>query len=157
MYSDSARPGHLNNRKGIPALPFCHIELKAEKTRSYDPLTFGEHIKKARIDRGLTQSNAVAFLSVSEETLHNWETGKTAPPVKYWPAIMEFLGYCPYQRARSLGDRLRLHRMHRGLSHRALAKMLGVDSGSLSRWETSEREPWGKYREIIVKFLGAPR
>ena len=26
-------------RYPIPALPFCHIELSAEKTRSYDPLT----------------------------------------------------------------------------------------------------------------------
>ena len=37
---------------------------------------------------------------------------------------MEFLGYCPYQQARSLGDRLRLHRMHRGLAFEVLAEML---------------------------------
>jgi len=157
MYSDSARPGHLNNRTGIPALPFCHVELKAAKTKTYDPITLGEHIKKVRIERGLTQSNAVAFLSVSVETLHNWEAGKTAPAVKHWPIIMEFLGYCPYQQARSLGDLLRLHRMHLGLTIGELAEMLGVDPGSIARWETGEREPLGKYRKIIAKFLGDPR
>jgi transcriptional regulator with XRE-family HTH domain len=157
MYSDSGRPGHLNNRTGIPALPFCHVTLTAAKTRSYDPLTISEHIKKARIDRGLTQSNAVAFLSVSVETLHNWETGKTAPVVKYWPAIMEFLGYCPYQRARSLGDRLRLHRMHQGLTLEDLAEILEVDPGSVSSWETGERPPREEYLEMIAKFLGVPR
>ncbi len=138
-------------------MPFCHVTLTAVKTKRYDPITLGEHIKQARIERGLTQSNAVAFLSVSEETLHNWETGKTTPAVKYWPAIMEFLGYCPYQRARSLGDRLRLHRMHRGLTLGELAKILGVDPGSIVCWEIGEREPRGEYREIIAKFLGDPR
>ena len=153
MYSDSSRPGHLNNRTGIPTLPFCHIELKAEKTRSYDLLILGEHIKKARIERRPTQSDAVAFLSVTVETLHNWEAGKTTPPVKHWPAIMEFLGYCPYQRARSLGDRLSLHRRHLGFTYRELAQILGVDPGSLSRWETGERQPEYPKR----KFLGVSR
>ena len=153
MYSDSGRPGHLNNRTGIPALPFCHVALKAEKTRSYDPGTLGEHIRKARIDRGLTQSNAVAFLCVSVATLHNWETGKTTPPVKYWPAIMEFLGYCPYQRARSIGDQLRLHRMHRGLTIEAFAKMLGVDPGSIAYWETGKRRPDTQSRKMIENFF----
>ena len=140
MYSDSGRFGHLNNRTGIPALPFCHVELRAAKTKSYDPATLGEHIKKCRLERQLTQGNAVAFLSVSVETLHNWEAGKTTPAVKHLPAIMEFLGYCPYQHVRSLGDRLRLHRMHRGLSVKAIAKMLGVDPGSISSWENGDGE-----------------
>ena len=149
MYSDSARPGHLDIRTGIPALPFCHVVLKAHKTKSYEPVTLGEHLKKCRLERTLTQGNAVAFLSVSVETLHNWETAKTAPAVKHWPAIMEFLGYCPYQRPRSLGDRLRLHRMHRGLTFEELAEMLGIDPGSIACWEAGEQEPRGKYRKLI--------
>ena len=153
MCSYSARPGHLNNRTGIPALPFCHIELKAAKTRSYDPVTLGDHLKKARIERGLTQSNAVAFLSVSVTTLHDWETGKTIPAVKHWPAIMEFLGYCPYQHARSLGDRLRLHRIHRGLTIEELAKVFGVDRGSIACWETGKRRPDTQSRKVIEEFL----
>jgi DNA-binding XRE family transcriptional regulator len=105
--------------------------LIAAKTKTYNPVTLGEHVKKARLDRHLTQGNAAALLPVRERTLSVWEAGKRTPPVMYWPAIMEFLGYCPYQEARTLGDRLRLHRMHRGLSHRALAKLLSVDPGSL--------------------------
>jgi len=66
---------------------------------------------------------------------------------------MEFLGYCPYQDARSLGDRLRLHRMHRGLSYRALGKMLGIDPGSLSRWEAGERRPDRRSQGVIERFL----
>jgi transcriptional regulator with XRE-family HTH domain len=140
----------------IPALPFCHVTLTAAKTKTYDSAVLGEHIRKARIERGLTQSNAVAFLSVSVETLHNWETGRTTPAVKYLPAIMEFLGYCPHQNARSFGDRLRLHRKHRGCTLDELAEMLGVDPGSVSSWETGERQPKGKYLEMIAKVLAVP-
>lgn len=55
------------------------------------PTLLWEQIKKARIERGLTQSNALAFLQETVPTLSVWETGKMNPPVKY----------CAYQRARS--------------------------------------------------------
>jgi DNA-binding transcriptional regulator YiaG len=141
----------------IPALPFCHVRLTAAKTKTCDPVTLGEHIKgehikKERLDRHLTQGNAAALLPVKERTLSLWESGKRTPPVKYWPAIMGFLGYCPYQAAHTLGERLRLHRMHRGLSHRSLGRMLGIDPGSLSRWETDERRPDRRSRDVIGWF-----
>jgi len=44
---------------------------------------------------------------------------------------MEFLGYCPYQRTRSLGDQLPLHRRYQGFSYPELAKIL---ESTLSRW-----------------------
>jgi transcriptional regulator with XRE-family HTH domain len=46
--------------------------------------------------------------------------------------------------------------MHWGLTHRALAKLLNVDPGSLSRWETDERRPDRRSREVIERFLAAP-
>lgn len=94
-------------------------------------------------------------MPVTERKLSVWESGKRTPPVTYWPAIMEFLGNCPYEEAHSLGDRLRLHRTHRGLTHRALAKLLNVDPGSLSRRETGERRPDRRSREVIERFLRA--
>lgn len=69
---------------------------------------------------------------------------------------MEFLGYCPYQGARSLSDRLRLRRVHRGLTLKALAERLGVDPGSIVCWETGEREPQGKYRDLVDDFVRCP-
>jgi hypothetical protein len=40
-----------------------------------------------------------------------------------------------------------------GLSPRALGKMFGVDSGSLSRWETGERRPERRAQGVIERFL----
>ena len=117
------------------------------------PKTLGEHIKKRRIELALRQRDVALLLKITNFTLINWERGQTEPPVKYWPRIMDFLGYCPYQEARSMGELLRLHRTHRGLSHRELAKLLRVDAGSLSRWERGKRRPRGKWLRVVQGFL----
>ena len=69
--------------------------------------------------------------------------------VWYYPAIMQFLVYCLYQRAQTFGQQIRLYRVHRGLSHRALAREIGVDSGSIFRWETLDRRP----QKLMVRRL----
>ena len=78
----------------------------------------GDHIRFERIKRRMLLGNLATKLDVSLETIINWEKNRTEPPVHYWPRIMSFLGYCPYQRAETFGDRLWLHRMHQGLTHR---------------------------------------
>ena len=90
----------------------------------------------------LRQVDVAPKLGVDSFTFANWEKGATQPMVWYYPAIMEFLGYCPYQQALTFGDRLRLHRTHRGLSHRVLARQIGIDPASISRWESGDRVPW---------------
>ncbi len=136
-------------------MPFCQIRIIAEKPKPYasSPRHLGEHIKKRRFELALRQRDVALRLKITSFTLINWERGQTEPPVKYWPRIMDFLGYCPYQRARTLGDHLRLHRTHRGLSHRELAKLIRVDAGSLSRWETGERRPTRVSKVVLEKFL----
>jgi ribosome-binding protein aMBF1 (putative translation factor) len=62
---------------------------------------------------------------------------------------MDFLGYCPYQEGSTINQQIRLHRTHRGLSHRNLAQKIGVDPGSISRWETGDRQP----RELMAYRL----
>ena len=90
---------------------------------------------------------------VSLETILHWEKNQTEPPVHFWPGIVSFLGYCPYQRAETFGDRLKLHRTHQGLSQRDLAKILDVDPGSLSRWESGKRQPSGRIRKLLEVFM----
>lgn len=58
-------------------------------------LTLGDHLRKVRLVRNLKQTEAAVVLGVSEETLHNWETGKTAPQKYLRRRIIRFLGYDP--------------------------------------------------------------
>ena len=65
---------------------------------------------------------------------------------------MKFLGYCPYEEARTLGNRLRLQRPHLGLSYRELAKMLGVPALSVGgRRVRGDRI--GGYKGSMERFL----
>jgi transcriptional regulator with XRE-family HTH domain len=52
----------------------------------------GEHIKRCRLLRKLTQKQAAKLLGVSPFTVLNWEKNKTIPPVQTIPAILRFLG-----------------------------------------------------------------
>ena len=81
------------------------------------------------------------MLGTDPWTLANWEKGKTKPMVRYYPAIINFLGYCPYERGETLGERIVLHRQYLGLSQRELAQSIGVDPGSIARWENGDRKP----------------
>ena len=119
--------------------------------------SLGDHIRARRLSLGLLQRDVATLMDVNPATIANWEKGRTEPPVAFLPRIMAFLGYCPYQQARSLGERLWLHRTHQGLSHRQLAKLLGVDSGSLSRWETGERRPCRQSRQAISAWTARSR
>ena len=67
---------------------------------------------------------------------------------------MDFLGYCLYQRATAWGERLHLHRIHKGLTCRELAKIIPADPASIRRWEKMARLPYKIYREKAELFMG---
>ena len=55
----------------------------------------GEHLKRARLDRSIQQKGAARALGCDPRTLLNWKKGRVAPDVRFWPAILAFLGYGP--------------------------------------------------------------
>ena len=90
----------MPSRTDKVALPFCHLELKQEKSSSYPMLadckSLGDHLKRRRLQLNLRQVDVAARLGVDSCTLRNWESGSSEPMVHSYPAVMEFLGYCPY-------------------------------------------------------------
>ena len=79
----------------------------------------------------------------------------TEPGVKYYPKIMDFLGYCPIHYSKNFGEKLILHRMYRGYSHRSLGKALNIDPATICRWETSNRMPYKKHRNKLEEFFNS--
>lgn len=51
-------------------------------SRYGEPATFGDFIKKARLEKGLKQSELAAKISVDEMTVVNWERYSTIPTRK---------------------------------------------------------------------------
>lgn len=139
-------------------MPFCHVTLRRQKPlpRGYPRAlcTIGDHLRRRRLDSGLLQREVAERIGADESTVTNWELNRTKPALRFLPAIVRFLGYTPWTADGSIGERLLAYRRERGLSQSALARLLGVDSGTLSRWERGFRLPTGKYVRLAEAFLG---
>lgn len=104
--------------------------------------TLGDHIRTKRLDLDLEQKEVALLFKINHETIKNWENNNTKPGIKYYPAIMNFLGYCPYVRPETWGEELKLHRIHQGLSHRRLSKIIDVDPCTIGYWEKGGNPTW---------------
>ena len=131
------------------------MKLSCEKPAPYDypqnPQTFGEHLRKRRLDSGLLQRELAEKLGVTTQSIRFWETNTTRPMNEYMPRVIEFLGYDPSPKANSkdISEFLKRYRRKHGLSQRQLASVLGVDNSSISSWETGQHEPTEKSKQIL--------
>jgi transcriptional regulator with XRE-family HTH domain len=142
-------------------LPFCHLRLRAKKpvNKGYpkELKTIGDHIRKRRLDLCLQQTQVALLICVDKTTIMNWEGGHRTPAIRYMPAIIRFLGYVPFSVGDSLPDRLKAYRRIRGLSRKRLARILGVDEATVSRWETGKRQPRDEHARRVRELLaGSP-
>jgi transcriptional regulator with XRE-family HTH domain len=60
-----------------------------------NPRTLGDHLRKARVDRGQTLEQVARLLGVLGLTVHNWECNIYSPKPRSREKIVEFLGYDP--------------------------------------------------------------
>ncbi len=130
----------IRRRPENPAYP---IEIK----------TLGDHLRKKRLDLSLEQKEVAQTLKVTTSTVLNWEKNRDQPRTKYYPQIMDFLGYCPYEKPKSWGEKLKTHRVHLGLTRGKLGKKLKIDPGSLQRWENEGRVPWKRLKDRVDEFM----
>jgi transcriptional regulator with XRE-family HTH domain len=138
-------------------LPFCRVTLKAKKPLSdqypKSLSSVGDHLRKKRLDLGLLQRQVALLLGTTECSVTYWETNRTTPTLNHLPAIVTFLGYCPYDPAWSPGETLTMARQYRGITQEALARLVGVDPGTLARWERNERRPLKLCRKRLDEVL----
>jgi transcriptional regulator with XRE-family HTH domain len=117
-----------------------------------DPQTLGEHLRKRRVELGLSQREVAKHMGYCWSTLLNWEKGKTQPAVDSIPAIIAFLGYDPFPPPTSLSEQLAALRRKSGWTIKQVARQLGVDESTLGRWEKTGI-PWDRHRVIVAAFL----
>jgi transcriptional regulator with XRE-family HTH domain len=132
------------------------VPLKVEKPKPQKEFgdSVGAHLRRRRRALGIGQREVANILVISESTLLNWENGKAAPADAAYPAVIQFLGYEPWDLPSSLREALRAERRRRGISVKEAAKLLPVDEGSWSRWERGEWKPTARTLPKIDKFLG---
>jgi len=86
----------------VELLPFSTLEVSVKIPKKVpqngylaNPLTIGEHIRKARIDRNLFQEAVAALFPISESALSKWENNKAVPSKAHMPCVISFLGFDP--------------------------------------------------------------
>jgi transcriptional regulator with XRE-family HTH domain len=145
-------------------LPFCWATLRGVRcpigpyvteTKGYpvDPKTIGEMIRKRRLDLGLRQIEAAKMIGCDEMSIVNWEKGHRTPRVNHMAGVVEFLGFNPFQNGDTLAHRLVNHRKALGMTQKEFAEQLGVDPSTLARWERGEREPAGRFVNMVSNVL----
>ncbi len=131
------------------------MTLKALKPKEteFEPQTLGEHVRKRRLELGLTQRQAAERLGVSPWTVLNWEKNHTEPPIESIPAIIRFLGYDPFPKQRTIPERLLAKRRAMGWSIKEAAGQLGVDEGTWGAWERGGVILYRDHRFLVARLL----
>lgn len=114
--------------------------------------TLGDHLRKTRIDRGLSQPEVARILHVTPDTVTGWELNRHQPPARLAKTIITFLGFCPYQ-AKSLGKQLYYARLITGKTQKEVAKEIGCDASNLRYIELDQRVPKSKTLKKIQAFI----
>lgn len=147
-------------------MPFCKLHLKGRRPPDFpivyarEPKSLGEHLRKERLLRGLRQRDLAVILGVNQFTLLNWEKGHTRPLARHYAAVIKFLGSDPVATPPSISGRLLSVRRRLGLTQAEFAEKVGLDEGSVCRWEAGSRRPsrWMTARvEAILDALESGR
>ena len=115
------------------------------------PQTVGDHIRKRRLGLKMLQKDVAEQLGVDKTSVFNWEANTAVPAVRYMPAIIQFLGYDPLPVPKGWGEQLVRHRTTLGMTQKEAARGLGVDQGTLAKWEQGKREPQGAF--LVIQQL----
>jgi len=130
-------------------LPICNIQLSSKRPNKKpypkELITYGDHLRKKRLDLNLTQSQVAKIINVTAESITNWELNRTEPNLYQIPKIISFLGYTPEMNENPIIK----YRIRKGLSQKEFARIIEIDSTTLSRIERGSE----RIREKVKKKL----
>jgi transcriptional regulator with XRE-family HTH domain len=105
----------------------------------------------------MQQKDVAREVGTDVTSVRNWEANRSQPDLRFMPTVIRFLHCNPLPPAQTLGERLVRERTTLGLSQRDAAVRLGVDPGTLARWERGEQNPTGAALKRVESFLsGTP-
>lgn len=108
----------------------------------------------------LLQKDVGNILGVTEDSITNWEANRSTPQIKFFPHIIKFLGYLPFENdITTLSGKLKAYRYMNGLSHKQMGKILEVNASTIGAWEKGEQAPKPKILgklELSLKMKDTP-
>lgn len=141
---------------GMPVLPFFRVRLLWYLPSQIieNPQTIGEHLRKRRLQLKLLQKDVAVIFGVCEDTITGWENDRYTPQMAYYPEIIQFLGYSPFQTDTStLGGRMKKYRIENGLSQEDLGKLIGVNESTIYAWEKGQHKPMRRKLRLLENVM----
>lgn len=134
----------------------CHFRAKKPIRADYptELKTLGDHLRKFRLDKGLSQSAVGKALRTNENCVSKWENNNKQPDVISAKKIINFMGYFPFADVyNTLGEQLYYARLITGKTQTQVASIIGSTGATLSRLELNLCKPrprtFDKIREYI--------
>ncbi|MCA1636794.1 MAG: transcriptional regulator [Acidobacteria bacterium] len=136
----------------------CHYSLYASKPPSriftprpypYFPTTIGDYLRKKRLDLRLRQKDVAKIIQTTVTSIRNWENNFHQPYLQVIPAIINFLGFCPYYSNLPISQKLIIWRSVKGIRQGVMAQLIGIDQSTLARWEQGRKIPSFKQLQRI--------
>ncbi|PKN52828.1 MAG: transcriptional regulator [Deltaproteobacteria bacterium HGW-Deltaproteobacteria-13] len=109
-------------------------------------------MRKNRLDKKLLQREVGRQFGVEKDTITNWEINRTFPSLSHIPKIIKFIGYIPWEVS---AQNIKLCRKTMGISQKSLAKQIGVDPSTLSRWEKGIKAPSKEKLKMLSKCFAS--
>ncbi len=97
--------------------------------------TVGQHIRARRVHLQLTRREAAARLGACSNSVLNWEKDQQLPEVRFWPGVIQFLGYDPTPASATTCEKIEQQRRQLGWTYAQTARFIGVDVHTLLRWK----------------------
>lgn len=109
------------------------------------------------MDLNMSQAAVARSLGVVEDCITYWENHRSQPKVSYYPRILMFLGYSPWQLDTStLRGRLKEYRYRHGLSYKKFGKIFGMDAAHIKNLEDGGTIPFRKTIAKLEELLTIP-
>ena len=115
---------------------------------------FGHHLLKRRPDLGLQQKAAANHLGADGWNLRNWEANRHQIHIRFYPAIIAFLGYNPLPEAKTRGEKVRRERVSLRWSRLHLGRVARVDEVTARRMEEDTPRMARRATASVLRVLG---
>lgn len=120
------------------------------------PATLGEKIRNRRMEKGMLQKDVAHIIGVTEESIYNWENNRSEPAICYYPNIVKFLGYFPFEiDTNTLAGKIKMYRYIKGVSQETLAKELQLNESTIYYYENGKHKPLRKVLRKLIVLLSA--
>ena len=150
-----------------------------ESTYPHNLETIGDHLRRRRLDLGLSQASVAKFLNIELSTVNHWEKNINSPSVQLIGRIIEFLGYNPqtpdhpalslpspedktaatpynsdHAEPTTFDQHLLTWRIRHGLTQTLAAKKIGVSRLAFAAWENGRSLPDYNTLPVLIRLLG---